>query len=74
MVFELGRVHQSLYDTGHGALMITVRTTAIEDNMTLEGGSLLVAYDISIEGLGMGRIEYQLQARRLSSQHREKEA
>lgn len=74
MVFELGRVHQSLYDTGHGALMITVRTTAIEDDMTLEGGSLLVAYDISIEGLGMGRIEYQLQARRLSSQHREKEA
>ena len=40
--------------------------------MTLEGGSLRVAYDITIEGLGMGSIEYQLQARRLSPPHREK--
>lgn len=72
MEFEVGKVHQSLYDTGHGALLITVRTTAIEDEMTLEGGSLRVAYDITIEGLGMGSIEYQLQARRLSPPHREK--
>lgn len=66
MEFEVGKVHQSLYDTGHGALLVTVRTTAIEDEMTLDGGSLRVAYDISIEGLGMGTIEYLLHARRLS--------
>ena len=66
MEFEVGKVHQSLYDTGHGALLVTIRTTAIEDEMTLEGGTLRVAYDISIEGLGMGTIEYLLRARRLT--------
>lgn len=71
MEFELGKVHQSLYETGHGALLITVRTTAIEDDMTLEGGTVRVAYNISIEGLGMGSIEYQLRAKRLAPNQRE---
>lgn len=71
MEFELGKVHQSLYETGHGALLITIRTTAIEDSMTLEGGSVRVAYNISIEGLGMGSIEYLLHAKRLARNHRE---
>ena len=63
MVFVPGEVHQSLYNTEEGALMITVRTTAVEDEMTLRGGSLHVSYDITIEGLGMGRIDYWLRVR-----------
>ncbi len=63
MVFVPGQVHQSLYNTEQGALLITVHTTAVEDEMTLEGGTLHVAYDITIEGLGMGRIDYWLEAR-----------
>ena len=46
-----------------GALMITIRTTAVEDEMTLIGGSLHVSYEITIEGLGMGQIDYWLRVR-----------
>ncbi len=63
MVFVPGEVHQSLYNTEEGALLITVHTTAVEDEMTLNGGSLHVSYDITIEGLGMGRIDYWLKVR-----------
>lgn len=63
MVFIPGEVHQSLYNTEEGALLITVHTTAVEDEMTLIGGSLHVSYDITIEGLGMGRIDYWLTVR-----------
>ena len=63
MVFVPGEVHQSLYNTEEGALLITVRTTAVEDEMTLTGGSLHVSYDITIEGVGMGRIDYWLTVR-----------
>ena len=63
MIFIPGEVHQSLYNTEEGALLITVRTTAVEDEMTLTGGSLHVSYDITIEGLGMGRIDYWLSVR-----------
>ncbi|MBQ1371454.1 MAG: DUF1934 domain-containing protein, partial [Oscillospiraceae bacterium] len=63
MVFVRGEVYESLYNMPEGALMITVHTTAIDDEMTLEGGSLHVAYDITIEGLGMGKIDYWLSVR-----------
>ena len=64
MEFVVGKTHHSLYDTGEGALMITIRTILIEDRMTLEGGTLRVAYTISVEGLGSGTIEYKLHVRR----------
>ena len=64
MVFIPGQVHESLYDTEQGALLITIRTLELEDEMTLEGGSLHVGYSISIEGLGMGQIDYYLNVRR----------
>lgn len=63
MVFVPGEVHQSLYNMEDGALMITIRTTAVEDEMTLIGGSLHVSYEITIEGLGMGQIDYWLRVR-----------
>ena len=63
MEFAVGEVHQSLYHTDEGALLITVRTAAVEDEMTLTGGSLHVSYDITVEGLGMGRIDYWLTVR-----------
>ena len=60
MEFVVGQVHQSLYDVGDGALLITLHTTAIEDEMTLQGGTLHVAYNITIENMGMGKIDYFL--------------
>ena len=64
MVFIPGQVHRSLYNTEEGALLITIRTIAVEDEMTLEGGSLHVSYGITVEGLGAGQIDYWLTARR----------
>ncbi len=63
MVFVPGQLHQSLYNTEEGALLITIRTTGIEDEMTLSGGSLHVSYSISVEGLGSGTIDYWLDVR-----------
>ena len=63
MVFAPGMVNQSLYNTEEGALLITVRTTAVEDAMTLGGGTLHVAYGITVEGLGTGQIDYWLNVR-----------
>ena len=63
MVFAPGMVNQSLYNTEEGALLITVRTTAVEDAMTLGGGTLHVAYGITVEGLGTGQIDYWLTVR-----------
>ena len=73
MIFALGQVHESLYDTEQGALLITIRTLELEDEMTLEGGSLHVGYSISIESLGMGRIDYYLNVRRRSPAKEEKD-
>ena len=63
MVFVTGQIHQSLYNTEEGALLITIRTVAIEDEMTLSGGSLHVSYGITVEGLGSGTIDYWLEVR-----------
>ena len=63
MIFIPGQVHQSLYNSEEGALLITVHTTAVEDEMSLAGGSLHVSYDITIEGLGMGKVDYWLEVR-----------
>ena len=40
--------------------MITVCATRIVNNMGENGGNLTVCYDITIEDLGMGQIEYHL--------------
>ena len=62
--FVPGEVRHSLYDFGHGAFMLTVRTTRIDDEMTVDGGSLTVAYRLCLENLGSGQIEYRLFVRR----------
>ena len=65
MEFVPGEVRHSLYDFGHGALLVTVRTTRIDDNMTVDGGTLTVSYRLCLENLGSGKIEYRLSVRRL---------
>lgn len=60
MEFALGEVHKSLYETAMGALLLTVCATKIENNLDENGGNLTVCYDITIEDLGMGQIEYRL--------------
>lgn len=60
MEFRLGQPHKSLYETAMGTLLITVCATRIENHMEPTGGNLTVCYDITIEDLGAGQIEYHL--------------
>lgn len=60
MEFTVGVVHKSLYETPMGAMLITVCATKIDSNLDERGGNLTVCYDITIEDLGMGSIEYHL--------------
>ena len=64
MVFAVGEEDLSLYDVGVGALMITVRTERISSNIDENGGTLEVAYAISIEDDTAGTIQYRVEARR----------
>ena len=58
--FCVGKTLQTLYDTGMGTILVTVRTISIEDEMTVEGGRLAVNYLISMEGLGTSKISFSL--------------
>lgn len=62
MEFVEGKTHHSLYRIPEGALMVTVRTTSLEDKMTLAGGTLRVVYRIELESTAAGEIEYLLTA------------
>ena len=64
MVFAVREEDRSLYDVGVGALMITVRTERISSNIDENGGTLEVAYAISIEDDTAGTIQYRVEARR----------
>lgn len=64
MVFAVGEEDRSLYDVGVGALMITGRTERISSNIDENGGTLEVAYAISIEDDTAGTIQYRVEARR----------
>ena len=45
MIFAVNQEHRSLYDMGMGALLVTVRTTALVQVMDVKGGFADVIYD-----------------------------
>lgn len=60
MVFQLGVLHESLYQMEFGALMITVCATRIEYSITEQGGTVDLTYGIDIEQSAGGVVEYHL--------------
>ncbi len=60
MVFREGVTHDSLYQVDFGALMLTVCATKVDSNITENGGTIDVKYNIEIEQNAMGEIEYHL--------------
>ena len=60
MVFQIGVLHESLYQMEFGALMITVCATRIEHAITEEGGTVDLTYGIDIEQSAGGVVEYHL--------------
>ena len=60
MVFREGVPHDSLYEMGFGALMLTVCATKVESNLTDNGGTIDLVYSISVEQNAAGVIDYHL--------------
>ncbi len=63
MVFQQGVVHQSLYQMEFGTLMISVKATNLFFDITPDGGTIDLIYDIEIENSAAGVIEYHLDIR-----------
>lgn len=63
MIFEEGKVHESLYQVAFGALMISVCATQVKWDLSEQGGVIDLVYSIEIEQSAAGTIDYHLQIR-----------
>lgn len=63
MVFQLGVLHESLYQMEFGTLMITVCATRMEYDITEQGGTVDLTYGIDIEQSAGGVVDYHLDIR-----------
>jgi len=64
MVFQEGIAHESLYQMEFGALMMRVCATKVKSDITADGGTIDLIYNIEIEQTSAGVIEYHLQIRK----------
>lgn len=64
MVFEVGVLHESLYQMDFGALLIGVCAIGVDHSLTEQGGSVELAYRIDIENSAGGIVEYYLDVKR----------
>ena len=64
MIFVEGQQHDSLYQMEFGALMLSVKATRVEYNLTEEGGTVDLSYQIEIEQTSAGTIDYHLEIRK----------
>jgi uncharacterized beta-barrel protein YwiB (DUF1934 family) len=63
MEFQLGVLHESLYQMEFGALMIAVCATKMVCNIDEKGGTVDLTYGIDIEQSAGGVVEYHLDIR-----------
>jgi uncharacterized beta-barrel protein YwiB (DUF1934 family) len=63
MLFKEGISHDSLYQMEFGALMITVCAKQIQAEISEKGGIVDLIYNIQIEGMEAGMVEYHLEIR-----------
>lgn len=62
MVFQVGVVHESLYQVEFGALMLSVMASKVEWNLSTEKGGIVdLVYAIEIEQSAAGVIDYHLE-------------
>lgn len=62
MVFQVGVVHESLYQVEFGALMLSVMASKVEWNLSAEKGGIVdLVYAIEIEQSAAGVIDYHLE-------------
>lgn len=63
MEFQVGHVHDSLYQMEFGTLMITVTTRHLFFDILPDGGCIDLVYDIEIEKTEGGTVDYHLDIR-----------
>lgn len=63
MVFQQGKVHESLYQMEFGALMIAVCAKQVFFDLVPDGGVIDLSYTIDIENSTCGVIDYHLDIR-----------
>ena len=63
MVFELGRIDDSLYEAGPGALMLRVQTKSLAVLMNEHGGIFDLSYPIEVEYATCGLNSYHIEVR-----------
>ena len=63
MVFELGRIDDSLYEAGPGALMLRVQTKSLGVLMNEHGGIFDLSYSIEVEYATCGLNSYHIEIR-----------
>ena len=63
MVFQEGLSHDSLYQMAFGTLMLTVRALQVFFDITSDGGTIDLVYEINIENTQAGIIDYHLDIR-----------
>ena len=63
MIFQEGVAHDSLYNMGFGALMLTVKATSVYYDIVPDGGVIDLVYHINIENTEAGVIDYHLDIR-----------
>ena len=63
MVFEVGKMNESLYDMGFGALLVGVLASRVESDLHDDGGSFSFDYAVEIEQepVGMNKYEVRVQ-------------
>lgn len=63
MIFQLGQTFESLYQMEFGALMISITARQVFFDITPDGGTIDLSYDICIENTAAGTVDYHLDIR-----------
>ena len=63
MIFQMNTPHDSLYQMEFGALMITVCATKVSYDLTEQGGTVDLVYNIELEKSAAGPVDYHLEIR-----------
>ena len=63
MVFELGKLNESLYDMGFGALLVGVNASRIVSELNDDGGRFAFDYAVEVERQPVGTNQYEIQVR-----------
>ena len=60
MVFSAGDRHESLYDLGFGALLITIAARSLQVNLSENGGTVRIDYTVEVEQSATSHNSYEL--------------